>query len=45
MIDEVSHISQQGIWLLIGEKEMLLSFENFPWFKDASIAAVQDVDS
>ena len=41
---EVTQISKHGIWLLIGEKEHFLSFENFPWFKDASISAIQNIE-
>ena len=40
---EVTHISKHGIWLLVQEKEFFLSFDNFPWFKDASVAAIQNV--
>src|SRR2546425_2658001 len=41
---EVTQISKHGIWLLIGEKEHFLSFENFPWFKDASVSAIHNVE-
>jgi hypothetical protein len=40
---EVSHISQHGMWLLIGDREMLLSYDKFPWFKDATVSAIQNV--
>ena len=40
---EVSHISKHGIWLLLGEREMFLSYNDFPWFKDASVSAVLNV--
>jgi len=40
---EVTHISKHGIWLLLGERELFMSFEQFPWFRNASLAAVQDV--
>ncbi len=40
---EVSHISQHGIWLLVGDREMFLSHDKFPWFKDASVSAVLNV--
>jgi hypothetical protein len=43
MIGEVSHISQHGIWLSLGEREMFLSYQDFPWFKDASVSAVLNV--
>jgi Protein of unknown function (DUF2442) len=40
---EVTNISKHGIWLLLGEKESFLSFEDFPWFKDATVSAIQNV--
>ena len=41
---EVTQISKDGIWLLIGEKESFLPFENFPWFRDASVGAIHNVE-
>jgi hypothetical protein len=40
---EVRHISQNGNWLLLHEREMFLSFDDFPWFKNASVSAVLNV--
>ena len=40
---EVTQISKDGIWLLIGEKESFLPFTNFPWFRDASVGAIHNV--
>ena len=40
---EVSHISQHGIWLLVGDREMFLPYDKFPWFKDALVSAVLNV--
>lgn len=40
---EVTHISKHGVWLLLGERELFMAFEHFPWFREASVAAVQDV--
>ena len=40
---EVSHISQHGLWLLLGDREMFLSYDKFPWFKDASVSAILNV--
>ena len=37
---EVTHISKHGIWLLLGDKESFLPFEAFPWFKDAPVSAI-----
>ena len=41
---EVTQISKHGIWLLLQDKEHFLSFENFPWFKDGSVSAIQNVE-
>jgi len=41
---EVTQIDEQGIWLLIREKEFFLSFENFPWFRNASVGAIHNVE-
>lgn len=40
---EVSHISKDGVWLSLRDRELFLSFEHFPWFKDASITAILNV--
>ena len=40
---EVTNISLHGFWLLAGEKEYFLSFNDFPWFKDARISEISDV--
>lgn len=40
---EVTHISKHGIWLLLGDRELFMSFEHFPWFRNASIGAIQDI--
>jgi hypothetical protein len=42
VIGEVSHISQHGIWLLLRDR-VFLSYQDFPWFKDASASAVLNV--
>jgi hypothetical protein len=44
MIGEVSHISQHGIWLLLRDQELFLPDKDFPWFKDASVSAIQNVE-
>ena len=40
---EVTYISKHGIWLLLGDRELFMSFEHFPWFRRAAIGAIQDV--
>jgi len=39
----VTHISKHGFWLLLEERESFLPFENFPWFKDAPVSAILNV--
>jgi hypothetical protein len=41
---EVSGISPHGIWLYLGDRELFLSFKDFPWFRDASVAGVLHVE-
>lgn len=35
---EVTNVSPHGFWLLLGDRELFLEFEKFPWFREASIA-------
>ena len=41
---EVTNISPQGFWLLVGERELFVSFEQFPWFENASVAKISRVE-
>ncbi|GMR18670.1 MAG: DUF2442 domain-containing protein [Gammaproteobacteria bacterium] len=41
---EVTNVSSHGVWLLAGDKELFMSFEDFPWFKDAPIGKVLHVE-
>jgi len=41
---EVTNVSRQGFRLLIGSKETFVAFKEFPWFRDASIAAITAVE-
>lgn len=40
---EVSNISGHGFWLLLDGQELFLAFEEFPWFKGASVEAILEV--
>lgn len=37
---EVTNISQHGVWLLVGGRELFMPYDDFPWFKDASVAGI-----
>lgn len=40
---EVTNVSSHGLWLLLGDRELFLPFETFPWFRDAPIAKLLHV--
>ena len=41
---EVLNITPKGIWLYVKGREYFLSYENFPWFKDAKLSQIHDVE-
>ncbi|HEY5614816.1 MAG TPA: DUF2442 domain-containing protein [Bacteroidota bacterium] len=41
---EITNISSHGIWLFTEQKEFFLSFEDFPWFKNAQLKEVVAVE-
>ena len=41
---EVTHVSKNGFWMLIGDEELLLPFEQFPWFRKATIDQLLHVE-
>jgi len=41
---EVTNISSHGVWLLSGDHELFMSYDDFPWFKDVTIAQVLNVE-
>jgi hypothetical protein len=36
-------VSAHGFWLFVGARELFVPFEQFPWFRDASIRAITNV--
>ena len=43
-VAEVTNISKHGLWLLLGDEELLLSFEHFPWFRKATVEQIMLVE-
>ena len=41
---EVTNISRHGLWLLSRTGEAFLPFDEFPWFKDAPVAHIVNVE-
>ena len=42
---EVTNISPQGVWILLDDEELFLSFAVFPWFRDAAVGKILRVES
>ena len=40
---EVTNIDHFGFWLLVQNKEYFLPYEDFPWFRTATIAQILNV--
>jgi hypothetical protein len=40
---EVTNVSKHGFWLLLDAEELLVPFDQFPWFKKSSIDQLTDV--
>ena len=41
---EVLNVSPHGFWLLVAVEELFVPFDQFPWFRDASIAQISKVE-
>jgi hypothetical protein len=41
---EVTNVSIHGFWLLLQGREIFVPFDAFPWFRDASIGQLVDVE-
>jgi len=40
---EVTNVSPHGFWLFVGERELFVAFKEFPWFRDASVREITNV--
>ncbi len=40
---EVANISAQGFWLFLGDRELFMPFEEFPWFAEAPVSKILNV--
>ena len=41
---EVTNVSSHGLWLLTDGRELFLSYDDFPWFKDAAVGSIIKVE-
>ena len=40
---EVTNVSRHGFWLFVGERELFVPFDEFPWFREASVREITNV--
>ena len=41
---EVTNISSHGFWVLLNQRELYLPFDEFPWFREATIAQITSLE-
>ncbi|MBI3570776.1 MAG: DUF2442 domain-containing protein [Gammaproteobacteria bacterium] len=41
---EVTNVSKHGFWILLGDEELFVPFSTFPWFKDAPVSQLLNVE-
>jgi hypothetical protein len=41
---EVLNVSPHGFWLLVSDKEVFLSFQDYPWFRGATLGQLVQVE-
>jgi hypothetical protein len=41
---EITNISNHGVWLLAHDKELFMSYDDFPWFKDQVVKSIINVE-
>ncbi|MCR4348164.1 MAG: DUF2442 domain-containing protein [Sulfuricaulis sp.] len=41
---EVTNVSKHGFWILLGNEELFVPFTQFPWFKDAPVSQLLNVE-
>lgn len=43
-VPELTHLSRFGLWLLLDDEESFLPFEQFPWFRRATIEQLSVIE-
>jgi hypothetical protein len=43
LVAEVTNVSRSGLWLLLDGREVFAAFADFPWFADATIEELTNV--
>ena len=40
---EIANVSEHGFWIFFKGSEYFLPFEQFPWFKNATVRQISDI--
>jgi hypothetical protein len=40
---EIANISALGFWVFLGDRELFVPFQEFPWFADAPVSKILNV--
>jgi hypothetical protein len=43
-VAELTNVSKHEFWILLGDEELHLPFEHFPWFKSATIEQISNFE-
>ena len=41
---EITNISKHGLWIIAHNKELFMSYEDFPWFKNQIVESILNVE-
>lgn len=41
---EVTNVSRHGFWIFLDNEELFVPFSQFPWFKDAPVSQLLNVE-
>jgi len=41
---DISLVTAKGFWILVQSKEYFLSFDDYPWFRNARVAEIMNVE-
>lgn len=40
---EITNVSEHGFWIFFKGREYFLAFEQFPWFRNATVRQISDI--
>ncbi|MBI3546144.1 MAG: DUF2442 domain-containing protein [Gammaproteobacteria bacterium] len=43
-VAEITNVSKHGFWILLSDEELFVPFSKFPWFKDAPVSQLLNVE-